>query len=83
MVDARDQRGKRDAQKIAEKGHQRLKATEPDADGECLFHTAAAYGQADTAKASIDRPTARRNNSSKLMIKISIVKDEISGKIEK
>ena len=45
MVDARDQRGKRDAQKIAEKGHQRLKATEPDADGECLFHTAAAYGQ--------------------------------------
>ena len=48
MVDARDQRGKRDAQKIAEKGHQRLKAAEPDADGECLFHTAATYGEAFT-----------------------------------
>ncbi len=73
VVDARDQRGKRDAQKIAEKGHQRLKAAEPAADGECLFHTAATYGEAlqtDTAKASIDRPTARRNNSSKLMRKI-------------
>ena len=60
MVDARDQRGKRDAQKIAEKGHQRLKATEPDADGECLFHTAATYGQALTDGYGKKRPSTDR-----------------------
>ena len=59
VVDARDQRGKRDAQKIAEKGHQRLKAAEPAADGGACFILPRRTDrplQTDTAK-SVHRQT--------------------------